>query len=899
MRAGDRLGPYEILAPLGAGGMGEVWRARDNRLGREVAVKVLPERLGNDVDALNRFEREARAVAALSHPNILALHDIGEQGSTRFAVTELLAGETLAERLAAGPPPPRRVREWGTQVARALAAAHDRGIVHRDVKPDNLFLTRSGTVKLLDFGLARQRLVEDEIGGPEQWRTAAGMVFGTVGYMSPEVIRSETVDGRSDIFSLGCVLYEMVTGQRAFQAPSAVETLAAILLEEPPLLETLATGPAAELGRIIRHCLEKRPDERFQNAHDLAFALGGGETLAREEPLDEPGAAAAKAPRRWGWRAGVGAAAVAVILFLGGRWSTPAPLAPRLRPLSYSGRDWAAAVAPDGRTLAFVSRRDGQPRIWLRELATGEEAALTAGPDDAPRFSPDGTSVLFARHEGGTTSLYRVAALGGEPRRVVPGAIEGDWSPEGTRVCFVRQRAGGGWTLGAAGADGSAEELLDAPTDGRSLASPRWSPAGDRVAVVASGALMSVGDDLRIVDVADREVRSLPILAGGSVSAPAWLRRGKALLYAQSEQVTLYTPASRLVVQEAGGGKPRVLLSFPQVARTVDVLGPGTAVIDVVTRRAHLRELPLGPRPAAEAGGGAGEGRWLTAGDTMDRQPVYSADGARVVFSSSRTGNLDLWAVDRATGALRRLTDDPADDWDPGFSADGRRLLWSSNRTGHFEVWTADADGRAARQLSHDGFDAESPTASPDGWVTYVSGNPRKRGLWRVRLDGTAQQWLVRDPVVSHPEVSPDGRFVAYHTQAEHGALELRVVRLADGAPVGGAVLLSDSALARSTVLVLNPASIGRLRWARDGRGLLVISVDAEGRTGVSRIAFAETLDPVSGLRPVAGFAPELQPESLGVSPDGTSLTLSVPDFTMTLMGIGGLAGVEPARGPR
>ena len=906
MRAGDRLGPFEILAPLGAGGMGEVWRARDDRLGREVAIKVLPAGLLADADALARFQREARAVAALSHPNILALHDFGEAtDGALYAVTELLEGETLGQRLEAGPIPLRKAREWGAQAARALAAAHDRGIVHRDVKPDNLFITRNGTLKLLDFGLARRDALEGDEGAPELWRTAPGAVFGTVGYMAPEIIRSEPVDGRADIFSLGCVLYEMVTGERTFQAPSAVETLTAILVEEPPGLESLLAG-TPELGRIVRHCLEKRPEERFQSAHDLAFSLatgGGAETATRSGPVTARSVAAAAPPARRRlrrWLAGLAALLAASALVLVGRLSAPAPTAPKLRPLSYSGRDWGAAVAPDGHTLAFVSRRDGRSRIWLRELVTGEEAAITSGPDDAPRFSPDGASLLFARHEEGLTSLYRVPSLGGEPRRVVPGAVEGDWSPDGKRVCFVRQGAGGAWVLAVAAADGSGERLLSAPGDERSLASPRWSPAGDRVAVVASGALTSVGDELRIVDVERRRVRVLPIAPGGLVSAPAWLRGGRALLYAQSEQVTLYTPASRLVVQSADRGRPRVLLSFPQVARTVDVLASGSAVIDLVTRKAHLRELPLGATPARTGLlAGTGEGRWLTEGDTMDRQPAYAPDGARVAFSSSRSGNLDIWAVDRGSGALQRLTDDPADDWDPAFTADGRNLVWSSNRSGHFEIWIAEADGRAARQLSHDGSDAESPTASPDGWVTYVSGNPRKRGLWKVRLDGTAEQWLVRDPLVSHPEISPDGRFVAYHTQADHGWVGLRVVRLADGAPVGALRRLRDSALARATVLVLNPASIGRLRWARDGRGLLVVSVDEGGRTGISHVAVGNGLDASAPVRAVAGFLPELQPESLGVSPDGALLTVSVPEFTMTLMGLEGLAGVEPPRPSR
>ncbi|HET9768820.1 MAG TPA: serine/threonine-protein kinase, partial [Thermoanaerobaculia bacterium] len=281
VRPGDRLGPFEILSPLGAGGMGEVWRASDTRLGREVAIKILPLHLHGDADALARFSREARSVAALSHPNILALHDFAEQDDIVYAVTELLEGETLGRRLEDGALPARKVRDWGAQAARALGAAHDRGIVHRDVKPDNLFITRSGVVKLLDFGLARHELVETRTEAPEHWKTAQGMVLGTVGYMSPEMIRGEAIDGRSDVFSLGCVLYEMLSGGRAFQGASPVETLTTILVAEPAGLEALSTGETPELGRIIRHCLEKRPEERFQSAHDLAFALAGREGASR------------------------------------------------------------------------------------------------------------------------------------------------------------------------------------------------------------------------------------------------------------------------------------------------------------------------------------------------------------------------------------------------------------------------------------------------------------------------------------------------------------------------------------------------------------------------------------------------------------------------------------------
>src|SRR5262245_2157777 len=285
LSAGARLGPYEILSPIGAGGMGEVYRARDSRLDRDVAVKVLPQELLSDAEALARFEREAKAVAALSHPNILAIHDFGREGGVAYAVMELLEGETLRERMDAGPIPQRKALDYALQVAQGLAAAHEKGIVHRDLKPQNLFLTRDGIVKILDFGLVKLRAdragPNGESRAPTTPGTRTGVILGTVGYMSPEQVRGAPADHRSDIFSLGAVLFEMLTARRAFREDSDVETMMSILRDDP--LEASAEGKSllAELGDIVGHCLEKSPDERFQTARDLAFALRVAERESR------------------------------------------------------------------------------------------------------------------------------------------------------------------------------------------------------------------------------------------------------------------------------------------------------------------------------------------------------------------------------------------------------------------------------------------------------------------------------------------------------------------------------------------------------------------------------------------------------------------------------------------
>jgi len=284
----SRIGPYEIIAPLGAGGMGEVYRARDTRLGREVAVKVLPEPFANNPDCLARFEREARAVAALSHPNILSIHDYGTCEGTTYAVMELLEGETLRSRLTKGPLPWREAIEIGAAIAEGLAAAHVKGIVHRDLKPENLFLTEDGRLKILDFGLARVMPVGNSQSETSPYvlaETNPGTVLGTVGYMSPEQVRAQTADARSDIFSFGCVLYEMVTGRRAFLHETTAETMTAILREEPAEATESGNQVPVELGRVIRHCLAKNPNQRLQSAHDLALGLRAAASDPRIQPL--------------------------------------------------------------------------------------------------------------------------------------------------------------------------------------------------------------------------------------------------------------------------------------------------------------------------------------------------------------------------------------------------------------------------------------------------------------------------------------------------------------------------------------------------------------------------------------------------------------------------------------
>ena len=401
---GTRVGPYEIVGWLGAGGMGEVYRARDPRLGREVAIKLIPETFAKDADRLHRFEQEARAAGQLNHPNILTVYDVGAHQGAPYVVSELLEGESLRSRLREAPLAPRKAIDYARQIAEGLAAAHDKGIVHRDLKPDNLFVTSDGRVKILDFGIAKliQPADDDARHTGSLTETGAGTVMGTAGYMSPEQVRGETVDHRSDIFSFGAVLYEMVAGHPAFTRKTAADTMAAILKEEPPELSSPKLPPA--LVRIVTHSLEKAREARFQSAHDLAFDLG---SLSGTSGTASPAVGGAT-PRRW--RSALGIAVVLLSLLAAvASWLTrrTVPVDPPLanarfeRFTDWEGKEGGAEISPDGRFVAFLADRAGEFDLWVSQVGTGRFVNLTS--DLPPLLSPGPRPAeigLFGRRSG-------------------------------------------------------------------------------------------------------------------------------------------------------------------------------------------------------------------------------------------------------------------------------------------------------------------------------------------------------------------------------------------------------------------------------------------------------------------------------------------------------------------
>jgi Tol biopolymer transport system component len=888
---GSRLGPYEIVAQLGQGGMGIVFRARDTKLEREIAVKVLPRNLAEDPEALSRFEREAKAVAALSHPNILAIHDFGHDADgTVYAAMELLEGETLRHRLQDGALPPRKAVEIALEIASGLAAAHDKGIVHRDLKPENVFLLGSGQVKVLDFGLARMDPVAPDVGDAPTMSlsTEPGRVMGTVGYMAPEQVRGKAADARADIFSFGAVLYEMLTGKRAFRGESPVETLNAILKEDPPSLFDSTQNVSPSLERIVRRCLEKRPEERFRTAHDLGIALDAIST-ASTRSLTAETIAAAEPPRPARGRALerllllLGGAALGIAAVLAWDWMRPAEPAGQavFRWMSFSGRDSSPAVSPDGRTIAFTSDRDGQPRIWLKQVSGEGEAPLTTGPDDFPRFSPDGAQILFSRPDGTSTSLYRAAVVGGDARRVLEGAAEGDWSPDGRRIAFLRLASEQGQTVSivsVAEADGSGEREVARVPGG--MRAPRFSPDGRQIAVVpVPGALLAGAQQgVVLVGVDDGAVRTVPAPdARRNISAAAWTARGE-IVFLQAESVVSAAGSTAMLVRQDGATGRVVSQTWsPSSALVLDVIGDRRVVFDTRSPRQNLREVTLAPD------GTAADARWLSRGESTDRQPVYSPDGQWVAFSSNRGGGMNLWLVSTATGNLRRVTDANV-NWDPAFTPDGRRLLWSSNRGGNFEIWTAGADGGGSRQVTQDGGNAENPTATPDGqWIVYSSGNPQKAGLWKVHPDGTGATQVVKGRV-SLPDTSPDGRHVLYRVFSGKYPAILKVVRLEDGQ--AEPFEISVDAKRRTTV------TLGRARWMPDGKTVAFVGQDEDGGSGIYLQDFAPGRDTAATRRKLGRFSPDIATESFGIAPYGSRLVVAGWVQLFSLMEGEGLPGL-------
>ncbi|MGH9502725.1 MAG: protein kinase domain-containing protein [Terriglobales bacterium] len=576
LASGTKIGPYEIVSLIGAGGMGEVYRARDSRLRREVAVKVLPPSFAKDTERLRRFEQEARMVGALNHPNILAIFDVGAQDGVPYLVSELLEGQSLREHMQGTPLPQRKAVDYGVQIARGLAAAHEKGVVHRDLKPDNIFVLNDGRIKILDFGLAKL-LHDDALSShpdlqtvdQEHPATTPGHVMGTVGYMSPEQVRGQGADQRSDIFALGAILYEILTGKRAFKRDSSVETMNAILKEEPPELEEVVPGLTPGLDRVVRHCLEKNPVQRFQSASDVAFDL---ETISGHSGTGSRLKAVA-AERQGYWKPVAGAllvaAALAATYYLAGKRAPVA--APRFHQLTFQrGTIYGAKFAPDGESILFSAAWNGAPKP---QIYTTRTDALMSRPIDlldsqVLGISSKGEMAIRQKTENGQIPqgmLSVVPLTGGAPRELLADVIDASWNPGGDGLVAVHAVAG--------------ETRLEYPI-GKTLVSTSTGSISD-AAISPDGKMIAyfdhpnAGDTRGYVAVTDLTGKAKRLTAEWSdLTGLAWSRSGNEIWFTGSDAGI----NSALYAVDLNG-KQRDLLHIPGRLHLFDISKEGQVLI--------------------------------------------------------------------------------------------------------------------------------------------------------------------------------------------------------------------------------------------------------------------------------------------------------------------------------
>ena len=773
LASGTRLGPYEIVGSLGAGGMGELFRARDTRLGREVAIKVPFAAVAGEADRRLRFQREAHAIAALSHPHICAIHDVGFESGLDYLVLELLQGETLASRLKRGPLPLDEALARAIEIAGALDRAHRAGIIHRDLKPGNVMLTPSGA-KILDFGLAR--ITRGDTDAPSSAAgiataplTEAGAVLGTLQYMAPEQLEGRVADARADIFAFGATLYEMLTGKRAFEASSAAGVSAAVLRGETPSLLTLQPDLPPALERIVRTCLQKDPEARFASMHDVAIGL----QWVRDEKRNGPpsGTASPDVPSRK--NAAITAAVVALILGVGMvGWLTMGAPESRIQ-LQHAqqvtfamGAETRPVWSPDGGRIAYTAGGD----IWIVQAAGGPTVKLTRshpGTNRDPAWSPDGGQIAFvSQRDGG--GVYVMPAIGGSPTRIDSTReptyfASPQWSADGSAVGYLRRLSETDDPLPDAS---SFIEIVTLRTrESRRFRIPgdvgnrddlSWSPDGRFFAYVRAPQRNEGISRVWVFRTSDEQ--EVPVTDGKwNDWSPTWSRDGRSLFYVSNRGGTMDLWQQHVTEAGAPEGDP--------IAVTM-----GVGIQDAAFSRDGLKLVYSQGRPVANVWRvpilADREAGWDDAEQlTFDQAHIASIDldsaGQRLLVSSDRGGNPDLWAVPVDGNDMTQLTSDPTPDHSPRVSPDGSRIVFYSYRSGSRDIWVIPSDGGPAKQMTSDPASEMNPSWSPEGQnIAFYSS--REGGFsdgYLVPLSGGGPRQFLKGPIY-HPQWSPNGAWI-------------------------------------------------------------------------------------------------------------------------------------------
>jgi eukaryotic-like serine/threonine-protein kinase len=784
LASGTKLGDHEVIGLIGSGGMGEVYRARDTRLRRDVAIKVLPWSLLHDAERLRRFEQEAQATATLNHPNILAIFQMGTYEGVPYLVSELLHGGTLREQLLRGPMPVRGAIDYSVQIARGLAAAHEKGIVHRDLKPENIFITNDRRAKILDFGLAKltqRHWALDSSVATATEGTEPGVVMGTVGYMSPEQVSGKPADHRSDIFALGAIMYEALTGKRAFQKPTAAETMSVILNEDPPPASQIVPAIAPALQKVVHRCLDKNPAQRFQSASDLAFALEG---------LSDSGVRSATVPaqpeqllwkKNW-WYAAVTAiallpVAVGTLWFARSAHKAPEPTMTTVPLTTYPGFQFEPSFSPDGNQVAFGwdGYKPHNADIYVKLIGTGgPPLRLTTDTlaEFSPAWSPDGRFIAFLRESREKIAVMLIPALGGPERKI--GEIHTwselpdpylAWSPDGNSLVIIDRDSL---------ADPFALFLLSIETgEKRRLTSPPPSLVGD-----TSPAFSPDGHTLAFSRRIDADLGDLYVLNLRSTSegfkpsgeleritfenrgarTPAWTSDGREIVFSDRLGVWRIFPSAH--------AQPQQILPFAVPTLTVSRRGQRLIYQHEIFHTNISRLIAPIVRGNGDRDPGIyshNGGASLISSSRNDSSPQYSEDGKKIAFISERSGNAEVWSCDKDGLNARQLTSfGGASVTTPRWSPDGARIAFDSNAKGEYDIWVITADGsRPQRMTTHPANDG-NPSWSRDGrWIYFDSARTGQPQVWKLPADGGEPIQVTRDGGFA-PLESPDSKFIYY-----------------------------------------------------------------------------------------------------------------------------------------
>ena len=738
-----QIGPYEVVAPLGAGGMGEVWRARDPRLQRDVAIKLLPEDV--DRDAIARFRLEARAASALSHPHILTIYDVGEN----YIVMELVDGETLRERIA-------RQNDVGAivdlliQIADGLSKAHEAGIVHRDLKPENIMITRSGYAKILDFGLARMTSEPIVVGDNDPTLaapiTARDMFVGTAAYASPEQAVGHSMDHRSDIFSFGCVAYEALTKKRAFAAATPIETLRQIVAAEPPSLRSINANIPSELQRIINRCMAKSPDRRYPTMDDVNADL----RRFRE------------------------------------RLRTPAARTlPRAIQLTFHKEiEQFPAISRDGRLLVFSREAGDVRKLFLMTIDEGDEQQITEGDHDdiQASWSPDGTSILFlrarephvrveasdvfGRYRGG--DIWRLDLETKRATLVVSDAANPSWSPDGKRIAFDAAWSGSHRIWIADDHGRNSRQVSADSSDAVHHVRPRWSPDGSRIVFQS---LEGTKSDVRVVEVESQQITSVTDDYTMDLH-PVWSPFGDAIYFSsyRSGGINVW----RMPVGDDGtpAGAMEQITAGPGHDVDCDIADTGRLVFSILKQNADIWRLPVDPA----TGTATGDPEPVIATTRENSRGAWSPDGSAIAFSSDRGGAMNLW-LRTSDGKTTQLTRGDGGDFQPNWSPDGRSLVFFSGRECGLNIWRFDLDTSSLTQLTHDEGLSINPFFSPDGSrIAYQCDRDGRLEVWLMNADGSSPRPLTNVGVIGHfLRWSRDGRQIFFRCPNAPGARTMTV----------------------------------------------------------------------------------------------------------------------------